>query len=252
MTSSSTHVHVGVWCCSAAKNLVKIEFLQAIWLIPLCLSSCKPGEKAISKAPVQTPKNEVIAMEPDDPVPFGYKCAWLAIKNPNPEAVVNALGLVGAQKCGWKKGIEAAYRGEFFITPAVNGWVLVVSIALPEIPDKKGEDRLLPLIAALGQRFHEVQYFGTHRIVEYHGWAKALEGKIVRRYAFLGERGETLCNEGPLTQEERKLDLIYSDSKHPSELDVMKLAGAWSINPKTLDELGLQKGIGSVGTLPKK
>jgi hypothetical protein len=68
----------------------------------------------------------------------------------------------------------------------------------------------------------------------------------------MGERGETLCDEGKLTQEETKLGLIYNESKVPNEEHVMQLAGAWSIDPNRLDELKLEKSVGYLGEFPKK
>ncbi len=144
-------------------------------------------------------------MDADNPIPFGYKCAWLAIQTDDPDAVVSTLGLMGVRNSNWKQGIESAYRGEVFVTPVINDWVLTVSNSLPEYPEKKGKDNLTPLIGILGKKFTNVQYFGTHRVVDYHAWLLAKNGKIIRRYAFLGEKGETLCDEGELTTEEKEL-----------------------------------------------
>lgn len=191
-------------------------------------------------------------MEPDNPAFFAYKCAWLAIQTAEPQAVVSSLGLTGVRKCNWKMGIEAAYNGDVFVTPVTKGWVLVVSFSLLDMSDKKREDQLTPLIKVLGTKFADVQYFGTHRVVEYHGWLRAKKGQLVRRYAFLGERGETLCDEGKPTEEETKFGLVFNESKFPSEQDVMKVAGAWCVNPTNLDELKLGKGVGYVGSFPKK
>ncbi len=245
------------------KGFARTVASNLLALIPLCLVSCHPGEKGSSKPLSRSSDEEAPAkslsrssdeevVEPDYPVSFGYKCAWLAIRTQDPETVVASLGLTGVRKSGWKQGIEAAYKGAVFVTPATKGWVLVVSFSLPEIADKTREDRLSPLIKTLGKEFSDVQYFGTHRVVEYHGWARVVKGKIVRQYAYLGERGETLCNEGKPTEEETKLGLIYDESKFPEEEDVMELAGAWSINPTTLEELKSEKGVGFLGSLPKK
>lgn len=104
----------------------------------------------------------------------------------------------------------------------------------------------------LGKKFIELQYFGTHRVVEYHGWLRMTKGEIVRQYAFLGERGETLRDDGKRTDEETELGLIYNDSKFPNEQNVMRLAAAWSIDPSSLDELKLDKSVGYLGSLPQK
>jgi hypothetical protein len=205
-----------------------------------------------SSATNAKPNRGGVQVAADHPVPFGYKCAWLAIKAEDPEAVVSALGLTGVRKSNWMRGIEAAYRGEVFVSPVTKAWILVVSVALPEIPDKRRQDQLTPLIKALGKKFMDVQYFGTHRVVEYHGWLRAKKGEIVRCFGYVGDRGETICNEGKRTEEETKLGLVFDDSKCPSEEDVMRLAGSWSINPTKLDQLGLKKGVGYLGALPKK
>lgn len=218
---------------------------------PAFLVSCQRPEQ--KPHPVNPSGRETEAVfEPDSPVPFGYKCAWLAISTEDSEAVVQALALRHVHKSGWQKGIESAYGGEVFVTPPLQGWVLVVSSRLPDIPDRTRPDELAPLVKTLGKKFPQVQYFGTHRVVEYHGWLRATQGEIVRRYAYLGERGETLCDEGKRTEEETKLGLIYNDCKFPKEQDVMRLAGAWSIDPTTLDELKLGKSEGYLGSLPNK
>jgi len=191
-------------------------------------------------------------VQADSPVPFGYKCAWLAIKTEDSQAVVQALGLQNVRKSGWRNGVDAAHRGEVFVTPPVNGWVLAASLSLPEIAGKTRPDQLSPLVRALATEFPEVQYFGTHRVVEYHGWLRATQGEIVRRYAFLGERGETRSDEGKRTAEETELGLIFNDSNFPSEEHVMELAGAWSIDPSSLDQLELEKGVGYLGSFPKR
>jgi hypothetical protein len=191
-------------------------------------------------------------VEPDSPVPFGFKCAWLAIKTEDPQAVSEALSLQNVRKTGWRQGVAAAYGGEVFVTAPVKGWVLAVSVSLPGIADKTRPDQLSPPVRDLAKLFPKVQYFGTHRVVDYHGWLRAAKGEIVRRYAYLGERGETLSDEGKRTDEETKLGLIYDDSKFPDEEHVMELAGAWSIDPSRLDTLNLGKSVGYLGSFPKK
>jgi tetratricopeptide (TPR) repeat protein len=47
---------------------------------------------------------------PDRPVKFGYKQTWLAIREVDSQAVVNALGLEDTRVSTWKEGIERAYE----------------------------------------------------------------------------------------------------------------------------------------------
>ena len=169
-------------------------------LFAALIASCQPPEQEPPPALPPVPDKET-AVQADNPVPFGFKCAWLAIKTDDSHAVVQAIGLQNVRKSGWQKGVDAAYSGEVFVTPPIKGWVLAASISLPGIGDKTRPDRLSPLVESLGKKFSEVQYFGTHRVVEYHGWLRATKGEIVRRYAFLGERGEMLSDEGKRTDE---------------------------------------------------
>ena len=218
-------------------------------VIPLCLIGCRPADKSSDKPPDRTAVKEAIIVEADEPVPFGYKCMWFAIQTNEPKSVVAALGLTDVTPCGWKKGIAAAYNGEAFVSPPVKGWVLVASFALGTIADTQRGDRFTPLMNALAKEFPDVQYFGTHRVVEYHGWARAVNGKVVRKHAFLGENGATLWDEGAPTVEEKKLAL---PTKILQEQDVFALAGAWSIDPTTLDMIPFEKGVGFLGSFPQK
>ena len=57
----------------------------------------------------------------------------------------------------------------------------------------------------------EVQYFGTHRIVELNAWARVVDGMLVRQYADVGESLQTLWAYGPETPEEQALGLTFTD-----------------------------------------
>src|SRR5262245_27061252 len=53
------------------------------------------------------PDSPVRALEPDGPVPFGYKCAWLAIRTDDSEFVVQVLEMRYPRKSNWHEGIRA-------------------------------------------------------------------------------------------------------------------------------------------------
>lgn len=199
---------------------------------------------------------------PDTPRSFGYKCNWLAIRTDDPAKVVEALQLTDARPSSWESGIEAGYIGRVFVSPPVDGWILAVSSSLPSEPDT-----VAPFIEVLSRHFDEVQYFGTHRVVEYHAWALARAGRIVRAYAYVGERGETLWDVGARTAGEIELGVKFfnerspeakdekyferTDLTYPGEEYVMQIAGKWSINPQELEEMGLPESSGFVGRLPR-
>lgn len=204
---------------------------------------------------------------PDKPRSFGYKCQWLAIRTEETAAVADSIFLRNVRPCNWAEGIAGAYERKVFVSPPVSGWTFVVGNILPGVGNPDGPDwlpdRCTPLIAHLSRRFEEVQYFGTHRIVGYHAWAKAERGRIVRVYAYLGEQGVTLWNRGEQTPEEHALGFNFLESADetedipfedlggtlPDEESVMQIAGKWSIDPQSLDGLDIETGLGIIGDL---
>jgi hypothetical protein len=56
--------------------------------------------------------------EPDLPIAFGPRLAWLAIDSRDTDAVANALGLVCLRPATWAEGIAAARQSaSIFVTP---------------------------------------------------------------------------------------------------------------------------------------
>ena len=109
---------------------------------------------------------------------------------------------------------------------------------------------------AIGRQFPEVQYFVTHRVTEYHGWARYEGGVCTRRYAWVGESGQVLCNDGPLTEQELSLGFARfpaSDRDEaallPGEEDVRRLAAAWGVDPN-LSRHQDDRSTGYLCTLP--
>ncbi|WP_419875014.1 hypothetical protein [Candidatus Pristimantibacillus sp. PTI5] len=187
---------------------------------------------------------------PDYPQPFGYKCQWMAVKTENTNEVAKHLNLMNMQPANWSTGIEGAYEGKFFVSPPVNGWTLVVNSLMPDITDTT-EQNPLKVIAELSRVYGEACYFGTHRVVEYHAWAKALNGEISRAYSYVGESGETLVNQGALTAEELEHDLIFTELEEdelitPYEEDVLLIAKEWTTDPM-MGQTSLELGVGLVG-----
>ena len=171
---------------------------------------------------------------PDSPVPFGYKCSWLCVKADSPEEVIEKLGLKNPEPANWDKGIEMAYNGCDFVSPCLDGYVLVVGWGTDVLT-------LAPeLLLDSAKKFPELQYFTTHRVVDYHAWVKYVDGKLVRGYAWVGCDGILLMNEGALTPEEERLgftNLLPSGNSDwekydtPDEDHVLEIAAAWGVDP---------------------
>ncbi len=179
---------------------------------------------------------------------FGYKNAWVAVKDRSPQAVAEAMSLRNVRRCDWAAGIKAAYHypsaGSVFVTPQIDGWVLC--IGLPLFAPLETRPPTFGQLAAewAGKLQTEVQYFATHRIVEGHAWARAQPGRLERAYLYFGESGETLFDEGPETAEERAL---VGDLTQVREEHVMALAARWSVDPSSLSERNLEVGDGLLG-----
>jgi hypothetical protein len=198
---------------------------------------------------------------PDKPVNFGYKIMWYAAKTNSKERLAEILELKDVGESNWSTGIEMAYSGFVFITPPIGEWTLVCGYGLPtaDVEDPKEAKNLL---LKLSREFGEAQYFGTHRVVEFHVWMKAKEGVLERVYSYLGESGINLAVEGEPTDFEKTLNLgntfseetkdpAYSersDINWPNEEMVMQVAANWSIDPTTLEEkTDLEPGLGIIG-----
>ncbi len=210
-------------------------------------------------AEYQTELKEVTTRK-DDPVDFGYKTVWIAVKTNNKQRIAKILGLKNAQPSNWQSGIETAYNGGIFITPQIGEWTLVVGMKLMNDANSESIKRLEKNLNKLSSEFGEAQSFGTHRVVEYHHWIRSVNGKITRIYSYIGESGENIKVSGEPTEPEIGLNLFNSLSKEAKsdsywereDLDyadeelVMDIAENWSINPTKLtqrtdikDELGL-------------
>jgi hypothetical protein len=167
-------------------------------------------------------REPILIVTLDAPVSFGYKVSWLAIKSEHSQAVVHALGLQEPRPANWASGIETAYsRGEpgstqslVFVSPPIDGWVLVVGSGLPlpdhHDPKTQGAAEVDPsfdvLFAALAKQFPEVQFFSSYRVVGLAAWARARAGRIERIFCYAD--GEVYANTGPQTAEEKALKFL--------------------------------------------
>lgn len=198
------------------------------------------------------PKEMKFDSNPDLPVEFGYKCQWFTVKTNDTQAVLDAMKLKNIQIANWRTGIEGAYEGYYFISPPINGWTLVINSIMPDLCGIESSNPLA-VISDLSLSFGEAYYFGTNRVVEYHAWAKSTNGKLIRAYGYLGETGETIINEGEISNEELENNLIFTDIdvEEPNvvnEEDVIFIAKNWTVYPQ-METSNYQTGTGFIGIL---
>lgn len=222
--------------------------LAAVLVAPLLAApGCKKSAPQAPAAP---------ALTPDTPQGFGPRLVWLAFRGVGPEAVTRGLDLREPTASTWADGLKAAYAGRVFVTPPLGdaGWVLAASTRFPDPGDKKHTDAATPALVHLSQLFGEVQYFATYDVLDLHAWARFVKGSAVRKIAYLGADSAYVWAEGAPTPEERKLGIVYAGDpkgdKQPSEENVFAVAGAWSVDPTTLQSRNLPPSLGVVGSPP--
>jgi len=191
-----------------------------------------------------------ILTEQDKPIDFGYKIVWIAVKTDNKSELLKILGFKTSKPSNWKSGIENAYENSVFITPQIGEWTLAVGMGLPLGDSQESIEKLEKVLNELSSEFGEAQFFGTHRVVEYHNWMKSVNGKMERVYSYVGESMENIKVYGEPTEPERNLNLFNSlseeakseeyydreDLDYADEELVMKIAEYWSVNPTKLTE----------------
>ncbi|MFC4063947.1 hypothetical protein, partial [Actinoplanes subglobosus] len=175
---------------------------------------------------------------------FGIKRTWLAVRGSSVEEVAAAVGLTGARAAGWDEGVAATYDdGQVFVTPPIAGWILVVNTV-----HGHGAPSVADLSARLGT---EVQFFGNHRVSDYAEWARAVDGQLIR-HVYCGESlgPDVLCEEeGVPTPVEIEIGFTESEpgTTWADEDDVLRVAGAWSIDPTSLDVIESSPRDGLLG-----
>jgi hypothetical protein len=181
-------------------------------------------------------------------VGFGFKQAWLAVREPVGDAgeIYAALDAKDLGAVDWQQGIDLAYLTDnrVAVTPPLAGvggvaWTLVVGrlfFAEAGMPD------IVELSGRLGT---EVQFFATHRVVEAHFWERAVAGHLARSFRYVGETGEITRWYGEPDAHELAIGLppTFDTEAEPEdqpnivvdEDDVMRIAAAWSLDPTELD-----------------
>lgn len=182
--------------------------------------------------------------------PFGYKQWWVAVRDRTQEEVAATLALTGGRVGSFEEGVNPPEeRGTdialFPALPGVGGdWVLVL-----RYETVRGAPMTVDTLVALSRELNtEAHLYATHRVVEFHEWARATAGELRRHFSVAGERGELQQYFGAPTPVEIDLGLPDAssldevgdeDARFQVVLDVdestlMDVAGAWSVDPSSL------------------
>jgi hypothetical protein len=97
------------------------------------------------------------------PLLFDFPSRWLAVKSATPQAVQSALGLHNPTPCSWDQGLARSQDLKLFVSPPINGWVLVAGLGLPDPSDDV--DRVFHFIVGPIRKVGQVQYFSVNRAV---------------------------------------------------------------------------------------
>ena len=175
------------------------------------------------------------AAPPNHPVRFGYKITWYAAKSCAPEKVIAALRLSDPKPSSWAAALHAMDGNDFdarhtVLVAPLDGWTFAIGDKLAGSTEVAQETPLGPL-RALSKACGEAQLYGSDRDFDWYLWSRAVNGKVVRAYEYTSSNGETLHDLGERTREEQGVNLIA-----PTEADVVKIAGRWSVDPTKIDE----------------
>lgn len=241
--------------------LLLIGAVVCAWLYLFPKSADKVADAMVDRIIASAKiKPEELDTTEDEPVDFGFKQHWLAIKTTDTQKVADTLGAKQVYPCNWKKGIALAYRNATYITPPIDGWTLVVNSDLM-VDEGRDNEKEIQKFNGLSKIFGEAQFFATHRVVEYHYWAKSVNGRLIRVYSSLPEKAEDTWIYGNPTEVEKSFNLPTVFPKEgedydafwekggftmPNEETVMQIAEAWSIDPTRISERTGIKGLGLV------
>jgi hypothetical protein len=233
--------------------------LMAVFVIALLFLSAMVHLRRVRASSLRTSRKADPAMVSRPrycPSVFDYACRWLVIKGSNMGSVQTALGLLNPIPCSWGEGLSQLPDHQLFISPPINGWILVIGQGLPDPADDP--DICFHFLTKLSRALGQVQFFSVNRAVNHHAWVRVEGGRVRRAYAWAGE---TLWNEGEQTQPEKDLGMktyayaeqppgMGSADEHGANSDkVIFLAARWSFDPTAVDEKALRAGLGVAGRL---
>ena len=197
---------------------------------------------------------------------FSRPRTWLAVRSRNPEDVARSMGLGELHPCACAEAMADADADadadaeRLFVSPSVNGWVVVTGRQLPG----PGEDidACYRFLANMSERLGHVQYFHGNPALGHHAWAKLIDRQVTRAYAWTGE---TTWSQGKPTLAEEKTGMRCFDYLEDGEdgsyqqwetvganVDRLPvLASIWSVDPVVFEDPAMRMKPGWVGRLAK-
>jgi hypothetical protein len=235
--------------------LAMVLFLGALCV--LLVLQVRQSKKSLALTKPSVARQPMSREQKAKPLLFDFPGRWLAVKSANPHSVQNALGLNNPTPCSWEQGLARSQDFKLFVSPPINGWILVAGLGLPDPSDDV--DQVFHFILGLSRKVGHVQYFSVNRAVNSHAWVLADQARVRRAYAWAGT---TLWTQGELTAAEKELAMTCFDygeaspphfpphEMHRGNIDkVSLLAGLWSVDPTALDQSAHALGPGIAGEL---
>jgi len=174
---------------------------------------------------------------------------WIAVRGATSLAVQRALGLNHSTPCSWSEGMTGEHG--FFISPRINGWVIVTGAGLPNPGDDV--DASFLFLVALSRKLGHIQFFHADNLSRHHAWARIDDGYVTRAYAWAGE---TVWMQGTKTALEIELKMrcfAYGEDGFPEKAiqancdKVPMLAARWSLDPARITSHALKTANGIAG-----
>jgi hypothetical protein len=156
--------------------------------------------------------------------------------------------------CPWHEGITGEH--ELFISPPVNGWIIVTGSRLPQ--PGHDVDACFRFLLRLSRALGHVQFFMADTVQRHHAWVRVENGVVARAYTWANE---TLWNQGPKTLAEIELNMkcfnygedrevVDSTTEASTAANVEKvpaLAARWSLDPASVHDDGRIPADGITG-----
>ncbi len=193
------------------------------------------------------------------PSVFRRPRTWLAVRSRNPEDVARSMGLGDLHPCACAEALADPDAGRLFVSPPVNGWVVVMGGPLPD--PSEDIDACYRFLADMSGRLGHLQFFHGNPALGHHAWARLIERKVIRAYAWTGE---TAWNQGKPTRAEQKTGmccfdyLAAGDEESYQQWEIVGanvdrlpvLASIWSVDPVVFEDAAMRLKPGWAGRLP--